>query len=148
MMIAYPRCPYIRVGLTELASLLSGVVHQLKATVFFEREQEFHEDWVKSDLSKEANTIPHVRSIIDDRREADLLGALTSGQTPVYERHGYRVLSGGITIARGHIGENGGLLAITRVVNNSPLVHEEDAPVYRYPLFAEGKRFGETACKQ
>jgi hypothetical protein len=52
-----------------------------------------------------------------DGVEAQRFGAQTSGHTLLFDSHGERLFSGGITGSRGHEGGNGVETAIVRLVN-------------------------------
>jgi hypothetical protein len=82
----------------------------------------FTSNWAKTSLWRSAAAIPGVSETVDDGREARLFGAATSGQTMVYDRNGRLLFSGGITAARGHLGDNPGASAITALLEG-PVPH-------------------------
>lgn len=68
-------------------------------------------------LWRHASSVPGVETILDpEGREAKLFGALTSGHMIGFDDRGRLEFSGGITIGRGHMGDNPGLLAVTQFV--------------------------------
>ena len=72
-----------------------------------------------------AALIPGVRPVEDlDGREALRFGAVTSGQTLLYDVSGRLLFNGGITAARGHAGTNDGRDAVLSLLaNGSSLRH-------------------------
>jgi hypothetical protein len=66
-----------------------------------------------TELLRIAKSIPGTESFQDQTgREAELFGALTSGETLLYSREGALLFHGGITSGRSHEGDNPGLSAI------------------------------------
>jgi hypothetical protein len=68
-----------------------------------------------------------------DGREARHFQAFTSGQTLLYSSEGELLFSGGITIARGHEGDNSGRLAIESLLANSA-AEVRQTPVFGCPI--------------
>jgi hypothetical protein len=108
---------------------------RLDAYVLLEHPEGVSDEWVKSDLWNRASTIPGV-SVLEDRRgtEAQHFRALTSGQVFLYGADGRLLFSGGITAARGHVGDNPGRLAIESLVN-SGTAERDHSVVFGCPLF-------------
>ena len=74
--------------------------------------------------------IPGVATILDrGGREAARFGAHVSGQTFLYDAAGRLVFSGGMTIARGHAGDNDGEDALLALITAG------HAPVASTPVF-------------
>jgi hypothetical protein len=72
-----------------------------------------------ADLLRIAKSIPGTEIFQDQTgREAELFGALTSGETLLYSRGGTLVFHGGITFGRSHEGDNTGLSAIVEFVQH------------------------------
>jgi hypothetical protein len=108
---------------------------RLTAYVLFLKPAEFSDNWEKTDLWQSAASIPGVRPIIDyDGVEASRFHATTSGQTVLYDAEGHLLFSGGITIARGHAGDNAGRSAIVSLVN-AKVAEQTETPVFGCPLF-------------
>jgi hypothetical protein len=92
-------------------------------------------DWEKTDLWQTAASIPDVNVIPDHNGdEAHRFQATTSGQTALYDVTGHLLFSGGITVARGHAGDNAGRSSIVSLLR-------EEAPeqtvtsVFGCPLY-------------
>lgn len=113
-LFAHPQCPCSRASLSELALLLSHAPEAPETYVLFYAPSSAMKDWVRSDLWRTAENIPGVHAIEDrDGAWAGRFGASTSGQTLLYNREGRLVFNGGLTAARGHVGDNFGVDAVT-----------------------------------
>lgn len=109
MMMVHPHCPCSRASLGELAKLMAVSQGKVKAFALFYKPATFAEGWEKTDLWRSAERIPGVQVICDtEGSEAERFNALTSGQTILYDRTGRLQFSGGITLGRGHSGDNAG----------------------------------------
>lgn len=95
---------------------------------------DFSDDWVETDLWKDAALIPGVRVALDDEGlEADLFSAETSGVTLLYDSAGNLLFQGGITRSRGHEGDNDGRRSIVDFVAKDTARRAETF-VYGCPL--------------
>jgi hypothetical protein len=138
VMAVHPYCPCSRASLGELALLMTRLHGRISACVLFYKPQGFSEAWEKTDLWQSAAAIPGVAVLRDEGGlEAFRFGALTSGQTMVYDVSGSLLFSGGITSSRGHLGDNAGFEAIVSSVLHG---REERAstPVFGCLLGNEG----------
>jgi hypothetical protein len=119
LMFVHPRCPCSRASMGELELLMARSQRCLYARVVFVRPPGVAEDWVKTDLWKQAAAIPGVTVHVDeDGVEAHLFRSETSGETLLYGQDGGLEFQGGITESRGHSGDNVGRSAITDIVQN------------------------------
>lgn len=135
VMLVHPHCPCSRASINELALLMAQSQGRLAAYVLFLKLAGFSEGWEKTDLWQSAAGIPGVKPIVDDDGvEARRFHATTSGQTVLYDAEGRLLFSGGITIARGHAGDNAGRSAIVSLVN-AKLAEQTETPVFGCPLF-------------
>ena len=135
VMLVHPHCPCSRASIGELALLMAQSQGRLTAYVLFLKPAGFSDNWEKTDLWQSAEGIPGVKPIIDyDGVEASLFHATTSGQTVLYDAEGRLLFSGGITIARGHAGDNAGRSAIVSLVNTK-VAEQTETPVFGCPLF-------------
>lgn len=110
LLFVSPSCPCSRASLHELEAITSQ--HDLDAIVI---------------TSGPIAPVPHARVVVDER-EAQRFGALTSGQALVFSPDGRRLYAGGITLARGHEGDNAGARAVVAALSGTS-AHEE-SPVY------------------
>jgi hypothetical protein len=137
VMLVHPHCPCTRASIGELAVLMAQSQGRLTAYVLFLKPAEFSDNWEKTDLWQSAASIPGVQPIVDyDGLEASRFQATTSGQTVLYDAQGRLLFSGGITIARGHAGDNAGRSAIVSLVSRST-AEQTETPVFGCPLFDE-----------
>ncbi len=134
VMLNHPRCPCTRASIAELGELMSQSHDRLTAYILFVRPTGFSDDWTKTDLWGSASRIPGVHVVIDEGGvEAARFEALTSGQVVLYDGDGRLKFSGGITGARGHIGDNFGLRRVTSLLSGAE-PDRTDSPVFGCPL--------------
>lgn len=113
VMFLHPRCPCSRATLGELEQLVAHCPGKFSAQVWFIQPQGMDDEWVKTDLWHVAASIPGVQVNVDHAgEEARRFQAVTSGQTLLYDAEGGLIFQGGITLARGHSGDNPGRDAI------------------------------------
>ena len=130
LMFAHPHCPCTRASLGELEKLMARHQGDVKAIVVFSKPANAAEDWDQTDLWQLASSIPGVQVMQDhDNVEARRFHVTTSGQTLLYDRYGHLLFSGGITMARGHAGDNPGCDAV------ESLLSQGSARVDRTPVF-------------
>lgn len=135
VMLVHPHCPCSRASIGELALLMAQSQGRVTAYVLFLKPVGFSDNWEKTDLWQSTASIPGVTPIIDyDGVEASSFHAMTSGQTVLYDARGRLLFSGGITIARGHAGDNAGRSAIVALVNTG-IAEQTETPVFGCPLF-------------
>jgi hypothetical protein len=135
VMLVHPHCPCSRASMGELALLMAQSQGRLTAYVLFLKPAGFSDDWEKTDLWQSAAGINGVKPIVDyDGVEAHRFHAQTSGQTFLYDARGRLLFSGGITVARGHAGDNAGRSAIVSLVN-AKIAEQAETPVFGCPLF-------------
>jgi hypothetical protein len=135
IMFAHPHCPCTRASLGELEQLMSDCRGRLTAQVWFIKPLGTDTDWTNTDLWTTAARIPGVTVHCDENGvEAQRFHAETSGESLLYDQGGRLLFQGGITIARGHFGDNAGLSVVENRVNHktSDLVK---TPVFGCSLF-------------
>ena len=136
VLLAHPQCSCTRATLAELAEVLARAANRPKTYVLFLKPFGFAQDWEKTDLWQSAASLPDVTVIRDDEGvEASRFGALTSGETVLYDTEGALRFSGGITGARGHAGDNAGRASLLDALNHGRSQREQTA-VFGCPLFA------------
>lgn len=130
VMFLHPRCPCSRATLGELEQLMAHRQGLFSAQVWFIQPEGMTEDWVKTDLWHAAAAIPGVQVSVDhEGAEARRFQAVTSGQTLLYDVGGGLIFQGGITLARGHAGDNPGRDAIESLLKQQ-ITHASSTPVY------------------
>jgi hypothetical protein len=135
VMLVHPHCPCTRASFGELGILMAQSQGRLTAYVLFLKPAGFTDNWEQTDLWRSAASIPGVKPIVDyDGLEASRFNATTSGQTFLFDAEGRLLFSGGITIARGHAGDNAGRSAIVSLLNTR-ISEQTETPVFGCPLF-------------
>jgi hypothetical protein len=118
IMFVHPRCPCSRASIGELALIMARGQEHLTANVLFSKPARFDEPWAKSDLWRRAAAISGVVPMLDEYgAEAQQFAAATSGHVVLYDGAGRLHFSGGITISRGHSGDNAGRSAVVALLN-------------------------------
>lgn len=143
VLLVHPRCPCSRASVAELSEIMTRCDGLVTAHVLFLKPSPMPDGWEVTDLWHRAASIPSVRVRADaEGREARCFGALTSGQVVLYDRQGRLKFSGGITIARGHRGENAGRQAIVDWLTRETAERSSEA-VFGCPLFSDRSLAGE-----
>lgn len=123
LMFVHPHCPCSRASLRELDRALAQIAGRARVHVVFVKPSGTPPGWERSDLWDAATAIPGVDVSRDDGgHESARFDALTSGQTLLYGTDGRLLFSGGITVSRGHSGDNAGRAAIVALAlgNRAP----------------------------
>lgn len=142
LMFVHPKCPCTRASICELRKLLQNHP-DLRATVYFYRPGSEKPDWEKSNLWKIVESIKTATPKIDiDGNKARSYRIVTSGQVLLYDANQHLVFSGGITGARGHIGDNIGEDMIDNALANRSLAGSKplSAPVFGCRILKDGTR--------
>lgn len=117
VMFAHPMCPCTRASLAELRMLMSEFKGRVSAHVVFALPPGVADGWEKTDLWSSAASIPGVQVHRDAaEREAHRFSAKTSGHIVFYGTDGRLLFQGGITAARGHVGDNAGRARLTSLL--------------------------------
>jgi len=110
LMFVHPRCPCSRASMEALNRLLTKCNGQVAAHVLFLQPAGLSDDWPQTGLWRSASAIPGVTVRADrDGAEAQRFGAETSGFVVLYSGRGELLFKGGITAARGHMGDSAGI---------------------------------------
>jgi hypothetical protein len=147
VMFAHPHCPCTRATLGELELLMARCRDRLSAHVIFIRPAGTAEDWIQTDLWRKASAIPGVTVHADNADvEARNFHAETSGHTALYEPNGRLLFQGGITISRGHSGDNPGRSALVALVEHK-LSNQIKTPIFGCSLSEVEVQQGVSECK-
>jgi hypothetical protein len=134
LLFAHPMCSCTRASLAELRVLMSEFDGQVDARVLLALPAGAGTDWVRSETWTAAEGIPGVAVQVDvSEREARRFGAKTSGHVVLYSAQGQLLFAGGITGARGHVGNNEGRARLTAQLRNQVQTILE-SPVFGCPL--------------
>jgi hypothetical protein len=138
VMFAHPKCPCTRASVEELRLLMQHERGRVTAHVVFVVPPGAPADFAEGDLWRQANAIDGVNVVADiGGGEARRFAALSSGFTVAYDGGGALIYAGGITSARGHIGDNLGQARLVARLDGKA-TDREDAPVFGCALFEEG----------
>lgn len=109
VMFIHPQCSCTRASLEELKTILDSTNGAVSAWVVVLKPVGMGDEWTHSGTWEKARDMRGVTVAMDEKgAEADRFGALTSGHTVLYSPAGELEFSGGITVARGHVGANSG----------------------------------------
>lgn len=130
VLAVHPQCPCTRATLGELAIIVTRCQRGLATRILCYRPSASAAEWSNTALVKSALEIPGV-TIVDDPggMEARRFGAATSGETLLYSPKGRLLFKGGITVSRGHAGDNLGRDAIIDFLTTGQ-AHLSKTPVF------------------
>lgn len=115
----HPKCACSRATMGELARLMTSAPPEngTRAYVLMTVPEGLPDSWAHGANWDAAEQIPGVRLVIDhDGATARQFGATTSGHTCAFDAAGHLLFSGGITAARGHMGDSVGGDAVRAVL--------------------------------
>jgi hypothetical protein len=136
LFVAHPQCTCTRASLDMFAEVLARTPNAPKTYVLFLRPSSVDASWERTDLWYQASKLPNVTVLKDeDGSEARRFGVETSGQTLLYDKAGTLIFSGGITGARGHLGENAGEAALVALLTDGS-ADRKASNVFGCPLFS------------
>jgi hypothetical protein len=119
VLLAHPQCSCTLASLDELGEALARTHDRPKTYVLFLKPEGFANGWEQTESWRIASAIPDVTAVRDDSgHEANRFGAVTSGQTLLFDADGTLLFSGGITGARGHAGDNAGRSELVSLLNH------------------------------
>lgn len=146
VMFAHPRCPCTSASLGELRQILQTCPDAADVRIYFRTLITASRDWTQTALWQEATTLPDTTLVADtDGTIARHCGVATSGHVLLYGADGKLRFSGGITAARGHVGDNAGRSAVVAILSGRPDVGRR-SPVFGCPLFDEKTCRQDKAC--
>ncbi len=123
LLVLHPHCPCSRASVEELAEMLPAVAGRARVHVLVVAPAGTAPGWSDGDLADRVASLPGVEATIDAGGvEAARFGAVTSGQTYVFDAAGTMRFSGGITPARGHRGDRAGRDAVVAALTAVPEV--------------------------
>lgn len=105
LMFVHPRCACSRASLAELSKLLKELRGRVSARIVVQTDTPQGAALEATDITRAAQAISAASVVLDPAaREAARFGAMSSGQTLLYDRDGRLLFSGGLTNSRGHEG--------------------------------------------
>lgn len=132
----HPQCPCSRATVSELQNILRRKLGrdqaQLSAFAVVSRPSGCAESFAQGAIVDSLKDIADIKIVIDkDDIESRRFGAISSGQTLLFDKNGKCLFAGGITPARGEVGENGGTNALLELIARQP----SSMPVRKNPVF-------------
>lgn len=119
LMFVHPKCPCTRASVGELSQLMTHCQGMVSAYVVLVEPPGVAAGWSNTDLGRSAGQIPGVQIIADkDAKLARAFHAETSGETFLYDTCCQIRFHGGITVSRGHRGENVGRWSIVGILTD------------------------------
>lgn len=131
IVMMHPHCPCSRATLHELISIITKSREKVSLYILFSKPKSFPQKWVETDLYTNAQKVPDTHIFIDENsQQARLFGAVSSGQTFLFDAKGTLLFSGGITASRGHEGDSIGKNAIMDILQNKDVHLTQSPPVF------------------
>ncbi len=135
LVFAHPRCPCTMATLTELNHILTDCPGTADVRIFLMTPSEAANEWLTSPLWDEAKALPDTTVVADPKGAmATRFDVRTSGHVLLYAADGRLLFSGGITSARGEVGDSFGKQSIVALLQGKRGVKPE-AEVFGCPLF-------------
>lgn len=113
VLFVHPLCACSVATFGELERLMVNFRGRIDVRIVFSGPLTDEATLAQSSVWQKSRQLKGADVFVDrDEREAKLFGAMTSGQTYLFDSNGKRVFAGGITPSRGHQGDSEGRLAI------------------------------------
>jgi hypothetical protein len=130
----HPRCPCSRASVSELEKILAQSPQDVRVHVLVFRPSDGGTEWEDTGLVSSVKKLPGVLLHADDGAAiAERFGARTSGEVVLYGPSGELLFRGGLTAARGHMGDAPSQDTV-RDLLHSKSSDLSSAPVYGCPL--------------
>lgn len=132
IMFIHPHCTCTQASLAELQEVSNRFADTLSVWVLVHQPPGAGADWESTPNVERARKMRNVKVAIDvGGTEAKRFGAETSGHVLLYGVDGALQFSGGITGARGHVGDNEGLRSVIAIIGGASAPHT-------HPIFGCG----------
>lgn len=139
VLFLHPKCPCSRATLAELERFLLGHHEACQVYLVFVRPSEKIAEWsegVEGALWKVAGRLRDVERVDDaGGAEGGLFGVDTSGECLLFDPTGGVLFHGGITVARGHEGDNRGIQAVKDHIAHYAKPQNSAAETAETPVF-------------
>jgi hypothetical protein len=121
LLFLHPKCPCSKATLAEIEQLTPHFLQTQgappKLVVVATTPKGADESWLDTETIERARALPFASIFVDEEgAEAQRFGAVTSGLVLCYDAHGERSYAGGVTVARGHEGDNAGCRAVESIL--------------------------------
>ena len=135
LIFIHPRCPCSSASLAELARVAARCRGRFAAHLLSFRPEGHDEAWGPDRAGTEPSTPGLARWVDVGGRDAVRFGVETSGHVLLFDPSGRRLFSGGITISRGHQGDNPVLDGLISTILGEPS-GPRTSPVFGCPVLA------------
>jgi len=130
VLFVHPFCPCTPASIEELRQVAEQMRGKLDVHVVFTLPEGSDASWRTGPNWQAAATIPGAQLRVDDgAEETRRFRARTSGLVALYDAQARLVFNGGITGARGHVGDNGGRQRMLEQLL------DPEAPAATWPVF-------------
>lgn len=120
LMFIHPNCPCTRASVTQLMRVVSELPASSRPQTIFVARRAAVDDWRAEWLTSMEASVPGAVIVRDlESIEAKRFGAAASGHVLLYEADGTLSFDGGVTLGRGHEGENAAADALARALSTS-----------------------------
>jgi hypothetical protein len=138
VLIVSSGCPCSQATVRELARVVARAPALAAIRMIFDATSDADVAAEQSRLWRMANDIPGVITVVDrDGSETAAFGAFVSGQAFLYDEAGRLRFRGGITVARGHGGDNDGADSVVALLTGG-VAPREHTPVFGCALERAG----------
>jgi hypothetical protein len=138
LLFAHPRCPCTTASLEQLKRIQADSKVPFNCRVIFLVPENAGRDWTSSNIVRQAQAIPSVEVVMDQGEEIRRFGVSTSGHVLLYSSDGCLQFNGGITISRGHVGENAGTQSVVQHLKHRSAKLTQ-SPTFGCPLFPKSE---------
>lgn len=139
LLFLHPQCSCSRASLSELDVALTNAPQRPMTHIVLVLPTGLGSSLVSDELRERAAQVSGTEPWLDvGGAEAARFGAMTSGHLVLYDASGRRAFAGGITLARGHAGDNVGRRALERLLADLPALAGH--AVFGCPLEDEEER--------
>lgn len=135
LLFLHPRCPCSAASLTELESALAAIPSDRRPQVQVIAAVPTKHDskWTESPTVVRSQELPNSSLLIDvGGFESHKFGAASSGHVMAFAPTGELRYSGGVTLSRGHAGDNVGRMSLIRTLADGTT---DDSVVEEFPVF-------------
>jgi hypothetical protein len=135
LLFMHPHCPCTRATLRELQRVLDAPAatgqERPKVIVSVSMPAAADDAWANSDTTRQVLSLPNATLFLDRGGvEANRFGAVSSGMVMLYSSTGRQLYAGGITVSRGHEGDNLGATHLLELVRNPNAQAAAGLPVF------------------
>ncbi|MFT5094797.1 MAG: hypothetical protein ACI8P0_005144 [Planctomycetaceae bacterium] len=132
LMFVHPHCSCSRASVRQLERILARCDGRVATRIYFYSPDDQPETWVRSALWDQARGIPGVKTQLDRNGSlARQCGVTTSGHVQLFDIRKQLQFSGGITVSRGHEGDNFGSSSVMAIIRGE----SDDQTTTETPVF-------------